>query len=140
MIRRWKLSLVVAGVLALAAVGIGLGLAAGHNGAPSAVGATAARTFTLPQQKRLEQGIAASSITSQARVVAVELRSQFEGRGKPLLPPGSRIAINTVTFHELSPQLATVDATVSGPARGHWQLVLVREAGQWLLLSTTRLA
>jgi hypothetical protein len=50
------------------------------------------------------------------------------------------VSINQATFHELSAQLATVDAVVSGPAPGRWQFVLVRESGQWLLVGTRKLA
>ena len=86
------------------------------------------------------KGIAAPTVTSQATVVAVEVRHAFETRGKLLLPAGSHVSINQATFRELSGQLATVDAVVSGPAPGHWQLVLVRESGQWLLVGTRRLS
>ncbi len=80
---------------------------------------------------RLEHGITAPTITAQASVLATEVRSQFEQQGKPLLPAGSHVSINDATFHPLSPQLAAVDASVSGPSHGRWQFVLVREAGQW---------
>jgi hypothetical protein len=88
---------------------------------------------------RLEHGITAPTITAQASVLATEVRSQFEQQGKPLLPAGSHVSINDATFHALSPQLAAVDASVSGPGPGRWQFVLVREAGQWLLLGTRKL-
>jgi hypothetical protein len=71
--------------------------------------------------------------------VALEVRSQFERDGQPLLPVGSRLVINAATFHSLSPQFAAVDATVRGPEPGRWQLFLVRETGQWLLLDTKKL-
>jgi hypothetical protein len=137
MIRHWKLAVAIVGVLALA--GLGTGLAVGLSG-PSSGTAPAAPQFTMPQQIRLEQEITAPTVASQASIVAIEVRSQFEGRGKPLLPAGSRLSINDATFHALSAQLATVDATVSGPSPGRWQFVLVREANQWLLLGTRKLS
>jgi hypothetical protein len=89
---------------------------------------------------RLEKGVTAHTVTSQANIVAPEVRSQFMSRGKPLLPAGSNLSINDATFHALSAQLATVNAVVRGPDAGHWQLVLVHESGQWLLIGTRRLS
>ena len=137
MIRQWKLTVAVVGVLVL--TGLGIGLAIGLGGAPSGTVVTAAALPT-PQQVRLERGITASTVAAQANVVAMEVRNQFEQLGKPLLPAGSRLLIDGASFHTLSAQLATVDATVSGPSPGRWRLVLVREAGQWLLLGTRKLS
>jgi hypothetical protein len=78
-------------------------------------------------------------VAGQASVVALEVRSQFESARKPLLPAGSRLVIDAVTFRGLPPQFATVDATVSGPVPGRWELYLVYEAGQWQLLDTRKL-
>jgi hypothetical protein len=123
MTRRWKLIAALVGVVLLA--GVGLGLAVGLSGPSTTTTARATTVFTGPQQQRLEKGITAPTVTSQASVVAVEVRHAFEARGKPLLPAGSHVSINQATFHELSAQLATVDAVVSGPAPGRWQLLLV---------------
>jgi hypothetical protein len=137
MTRVWKLTIAIVGMLVLA--GLGVGLAVGLSGTPSSPAAAAA-TLPAPQQVRLERGITASTVAVQASVVATEVRSQFEQLGKSLLPAGSRLSIDSATFHALSAQLATVDATVSGPSPGRWRLVLVREAGQWLLLGTRKLS
>jgi len=138
MFRHWKLIAAIVGVVLLA--GVGVGLAVGLSGPSTTTTARATTVFTGPQQQRLEKGITAPTVTSQASVVAVEVRHAFEARGKPLLPAGSHVSINQTTFHELSAQLATVDAVVSGPAPGRWQFVLVRESGQWLLVGTRKLA
>jgi hypothetical protein len=138
MFRHWKLIAAIVGGVLLA--GVGVGLAVGLSGPSSTATARATTVFTGPQQQRLEKGITAPTVTSQASVVAVEVRHAFETRGKPLLPAGSHVSINQATFHEVSAQLATVDAVVSGPAPGHWQFVLVRESGQWLLVGTRKLA
>lgn len=133
--KRGKAIAVAAGVVLLA--GVGVGLAVGLRGpSPTA----AATVFTAQQQRRLEKGITAPTVMSQAGIVAVEVRHAFETRGKPLLPAGSHVTIRQATFRELSAQLATVNAVVSGPAPGRWQLVLVREAGRWLLAGTRKLA
>jgi hypothetical protein len=68
------------------------------------------------------------------------VRSHFEQQGKLLLPAGSHLSISDATFHSLSAQLATVNATVTGSSAGRWQLILVREAGEWLLLGTRKLS
>lgn len=138
MIRHWKLTVAIVGTLVL--TGLGAGLAVGLNGAPADTVAAAAAAFPTPQQIHLEQALTASTVTKQAAVVAIEVRSQFEHRGESLLPAGSRMSIDGTTFHSLSTQLATVDATVSGPRPGRWRLVLIREAGQWLLLGTRKLS
>ena len=138
MIRHWKLIAAIVGVVLLA--GVGVGLAVGLSGPSTTTTARATTVFTGPQQQRLEKGITAPTVTSQASVVAVEVRHAFEARGKPLLPAGSHVSINQATFHELSAQLATVDAVVSGPAPGRWQFVLVHESGLWLLVGTRKLA
>ena len=87
----------------------------------------------------MERGLTAPTIAGQAGLVAAEVRAQFVGRGKALLAGGSRVRISPATFHVVSAQIATLDATVSGPAPGRWQLVLVREGGQWLLIDSKRL-
>jgi hypothetical protein len=150
MSRHWKLVAVIIGVLALAGLGVGLavGLESGPPGGTGASSATAASSgaaaaaaqFPAAQRDRLEQGIAAPTVTVQADVVAAEVRGQFEKLGKPLLPSGSRLSIDAATFHAVSAQFATVTATVTGPQPGTWQLMLVRENGQWQLLGTRKLS
>jgi hypothetical protein len=120
MIRRWKLTAVVVAVLVMA--GLGAGLAVGLGGS-----SITAPPFTAAEQARLAHGITAPTIVAEASVLAIELRSQFEQAGKPLLAAGSA-------------QMATVDATETGPDPGHWQLILVREAGHWQLLGTRTLS
>jgi hypothetical protein len=131
---RGKVIVAAVGLVLLA--GLGVGLAVGLRGSSPT---NAATVFTVPQQQRLEKGITAPTVTSQANIVAVEVRHAFETRGKPLVPAGSHVTINQTTFRELSAQLATVDAVVSGPAPGRWQLVLVHESGRWLLVGTRKL-
>jgi len=96
--------------------------------------------FSAAQRDRLEQGVVAPTVAAQASVVAAEVRSQFKKLGKPLLPPGSRLSIKPATFRAVSAQFATVTATVTGPQPGSWQLVLVQEDGQWLVLGTRKLS
>lgn len=138
--RHWKLIVAVVGVLVLA--GMGIGLAVGLSGpSPShSTTAAAATQFTHPQQVRLEQGLTAPTVIAGASVVAIEVRSEFEQRGRPLLPAGSHVSISDATFHALSAQLATVNATVIGSSPGRWELVIVREGGQWLVLGTRKLS
>ena len=148
MSRHSRLTAIIVGLLALA--GLGIGLTVGLSGSPggthaayhTATGAENSTAASLPaaQRTRLEQGITASAVTTQASIVAAEVRSQFEQLGKALLPPGSRLLINAATFRPISAQLATVTATVTGPDQGTWQLVLIREAGQWQLLGTRKLS
>jgi hypothetical protein len=133
MIRRWKLTAAVVAVLVMA--GLGAGLAVGLGGS-----SITAPPFTAAEQARLAHGITAPTIVAEASVLAIELRSQFEQAGKPLLAVGSRVAINNATFQAVSAQMATVDATETGPEPGHWQLILVREAGHWQLLGTRTLS
>ena len=137
MTRHWKLISGIVGVLVLA--GLGAGLAFGLRGSTTSPAAASAG-LSSSQRVRLEKGITAPTIAAQAGVVAGEVRKQFEGRGKGLLPPGSRLSIQPTTFHALSSQLATVDAAVTGPSASRWQLVLVREAGQWQLLGSRKLS
>jgi hypothetical protein len=148
MSRRWKLIAAIIGVLALTGLGIGLAVgvasrssvdAGASSAAASSGAAVVAAPFSAAQRDRLEQGVTAPNVAVQARVVAAEVRSQFEKLGKPLLPPGSRLSINAATFRAVSAQFATVTATVTGPQPGTWQLVLVQEGGQWLVLGTRRL-
>jgi hypothetical protein len=58
----------------------------------------------------------------------------------PWLPTGSRVSITGSTFRAVSAQMATVDAIVSGPDAGRWQLVLAHETGRWLLIGTRKLS
>jgi hypothetical protein len=136
MTRRRRLIIGIVGVVVLAGVATGLAVRlSGPTGSPAAVSGR----LTTPQQERLEKGITAPTVTAQAGVLAKEVRSQFVNQDQPLLAPGSRLSISSPTFHALSSQMATVNATVTGPQAGRWQLVLVREAGQWLLIGTRKL-
>jgi hypothetical protein len=137
MMRHWKLIVGIVGVLALAGLGTGLAVTLTGSSSDTVAVATA---LTTSQQTHLERGITAPTVASQANVVATEVRSQFQSKEKPLLPAGSHISIKNSTFHTLSTRLATVDVVVSGPNPGRWQLVLVRETGQWLLLGTRKLS
>jgi len=135
--RRSKL--VVGAISLLVLAGAGTGLALSLHGSTSGPAARLAG-LTNQQQLRLQHGVTASTVVAQAAVVAREVRNQFVSRGQPLLPAGSRLSIIAKTFHALSAQMATVDATVTGPQPSRWQLVLVREAGEWLVLGTRQLS
>jgi hypothetical protein len=137
---RRKLAVAVIAVLVVAGVGVGLTIGLRSRPAGTATGHAVSSLLSSTQQTRLERGLTASTVTAQADSLALEVRSKFEDRGEPLLPAGSHVSIDPATFHMLSAQLATVDATVSGPKPGHWQLVLVRESGQWLLIGTRKLS
>jgi len=134
MVKSWKFTAVVATVLVAAGLGAGLAVSLGGSSAP------AAPPLTKAEQVRLEQGITASTTATEADVLAIEVRSQFERAGKLLLPAGSHLAINDATFQAVSLQMASVDATETGPHSGHWQLTLVREEGHWQLLGTKTLS
>lgn len=151
MSRHGRLIAAIISVLALVAIGIELAVVLGN---PSSTGTRAAATatavasgtpaaaasFPATQRDRLEQGITAPTVTAQAGVVAAEVRGQFKRKGKPLLPPGSRLSIDAASFRTVSARLATVTAAVTGPEPGTWQLVLIRENGQWLLIGTREMS
>ncbi len=137
MTRRWKLIVGTVAVLALAGAGTGLAISLG--GSASSPTASPA-VLPTAQQGRIEKGITARSLTAQAGVVAKEVRHQFIEHGRSLLPPGSRLSIRGASFHAVSPYMATVKATVAGPQAGLYQLVLIREAGRWLLIGTRKLS
>jgi hypothetical protein len=124
----------VAGLLVAAGVAVVLLTVTGtHQGSASAVG------FSSAEQARLQRGLTAPSIAAQSRVVAAEIRAQFIGRGRLLLPAGSRVHIEPATFDARSVKTATVDAIITGPKPGHWQLLLINESGNWQLIGTKRL-
>jgi hypothetical protein len=95
--------------------------------------------LTSAQRTRLEQGISAPAVGSEAAVVAAEVRAQFISADRSMLPASSHVRISTATFRATSAGTATVDVVVSGPAPGRWQLLLIREGGQWLLIGTRKL-
>lgn len=134
MIRKWRFVAAAAVLLALA--GLGAGLAVGLGGSSSTTGPS----LTHAERARLEQGISAPTIAAEASVLAIEVRTQFEQTGRRLLPAGSQLTINDATLRAVSAQMATIDATETGPDPGHWQLMLVREAGHWQVLGTRRLS
>lgn len=134
---RRRLIVGIVGVVALAGLATGLAVRlSGPTGSP----ATASAGLTTSQQELLEKGITAPTVTAQAGVVAEEVRSQFVNQDQPLLAPGSHLSIRSTTFHAVSAQMATVDASVTGSQAGRWQLVLVREGKQWLLIGTRKLS
>jgi hypothetical protein len=131
--KRFKLGLIAAGSL-LAAAGAAVALLAVLGSRQSS-----AVAFSAAQQARLQRGLTAQGIPAQASVVAGEVRAQFISRGRPLLPTGSRVRIQPVTFDSRSAKTATVDAVVTGLQAGHWQLLLIKESGNWLLIGTREL-
>lgn len=135
MTRGRRLAVVIIGVLA--AGGLAVAVIAGLGGfSPSSAGGG----LSSSQQERLESGIANPAVAAEAAILALDLRAQFMKRDQPLLPPGSHLSINAASFHATSADTATVDAVVSGPAPGHWQLMLIRESGSWLLIGTRKLS
>lgn len=94
--------------------------------------------LTAQQSDVLRRAITAPNVASEAVVVAAEIRAQFVKNGRTLLPAGSSLWIETGSFRETNVGTATVTAVVTGPAPGRWQLLLVREGGQWLLIGTRR--
>ena len=73
-------------------------------------------------------------------VIAPQVRAAFMQKGRPLLPARSRLVISKSSFRPVTSQTATVDAIVTGPSPGRWQLLLVRQDGQWLVIGTRRLS
>jgi hypothetical protein len=143
MVWRRGAAIAVAGILA--AAGLAAWAVAGLSGSSSGRGSAAAGpakpgAFTSVQEKRLEQGITAPGIAAEAAVVAPQVRAQFVSRGRALLPAGSRLSIDAKSFHATRTDTATADATVSGPDAGRWQLLLIRQGGQWLLLDSRKLS
>lgn len=91
------------------------------------------------QQVRLERGIAAGSVRVESAVIAPQVRAAFMRQGRLLLPAGSHLVIKRPTFRQLTSETAVVDAVVTGPSPGRWQLLLFRYSRQWLLIGTRRL-
>jgi len=91
------------------------------------------------QQSRLERGLTAPSVAGELTVVAAEVRAPFMSRGQRLLPAGSRVRIEPATFKAGTVKTATVDAVLTGPHPARWQLLLINESGNWLLIGTRRL-
>lgn len=137
-----RLFSVVAGLVATAAVTVGL---VGCSGGSPPVRRSGLAITSVPgkltsaQRTRLEHGISAPAVGSQAAVIAAEVRVQFINANRSMLPSGSRVRISTTTFRATSAGTATVDAVVSGPTPGRWRLLLIREGGQWLLIGTRKL-
>ena len=73
-------------------------------------------------------------------MVALQVRAAFVQKGRLLLPAGSRLVIRRSTFRQVTSETAVVDAVVTGPSPGRWELLLVRQEGQWLLIGTRRLS
>jgi len=134
--KRWIFGLAAgAGLLTAAAFAAVLVPATGGHKPAIRVNVSAVKLGSA-QLARLERGLTAPEIAAQATVVAAEIRAQFIARGRPLLPAGSRVDIQPATFDARSTQTATVDASVSDPKPARWQLLLIKEGGNWLLIGT----
>lgn len=96
-------------------------------------------TLGPAQQARLERGLAAGLVRVESAVIAPQVRAAFMRKGRLLLPAGSHLVIKRPTFRQLTSETAVVDAVVTGPSPGRWQLMLFRHSGQWLLIGTRRL-
>lgn len=136
--KRRIFALVAAGLVAAGALAVVL-VVVTNGRKPVARADQSATGLSSAQVTRLERGLMAPGIAGQARVLAAEVRAQFIARGQRLLPARSQVKIQPTSFDVRSAQTATVDASVSGPASGRWQLLLIKEAGNWLLIGTRRL-
>lgn len=141
----WRQRFFIAVVGFVAAAVILAGLDGCTGGSPPVTGNGLAITsapdkLTAAQRTHLEQGIEAPAVGSEAAVAAAEVRAQFISADRSMLPAGSRVQISAATFRATSAGTATVDAVVSGSAPGRWQLLLIREGGQWLLIGTRKLS
>lgn len=129
---------VVAGVLVAAGVAVAvLAIPSGHES--RAQGNAAVVKFGSSQVSRLERAFTAHAIGSQAAVVAPQIRGQFLRRGQSLLPAGSHVRIDAATFRLTRTGFAAVNAVITGPEAGRWQLILIGSRGNWLLIGTRRL-
>jgi hypothetical protein len=135
--RRSAYALVIAGSLALAG-GLSATLFLGSS-KPANQKTYVATAFSTAQEVRLERGLTARAIAEQAEVLAPVVRREFVGIGKPLLPAGSKVRFELSTFDERSSRTATVDAVVTGPKAGRWQVLLVSESSRWFVIGTRRL-
>ena len=139
-VRRTRIFGLIAAAVVLVAGGTAVGLLA-TSGNPRSAARTSALVSKLgsAQQARLERGLVAPNITADAAVLADEIRPQFLAKGQRLLPAGSRVRIDPATFKASSPQTAMVNASITGPQPGRWQLLLTKESGKWLLIGTREL-
>ncbi|MGI5191219.1 hypothetical protein ACQEVI_23985 [Promicromonospora sp. CA-289599] len=81
----------------------------------------------------------ASLVSEDSQVVAAVLAAGFDDAyladgGGPLLPPGSTISIDPSTFAH-GAELASVDAELTGPEPGSWQLTLAYQDDAWLVVN-----
>jgi len=134
---RWVMTAGALLAVLVAAVIVVLSLGGSHTPASTASGP--AGTLPPAQQSRLEHGLSDPSVAGQSAVVAAEIRTNLMNRAQPVLPAGSAVRLDLATFTVTEPDAAVVDATVSGPEPGRWQLSLVQEGGQWLVIGTRRL-
>lgn len=137
-LRRRRVLLLVTGAGLLVAAGVAAALLT-ITGRGTGQHESAAQVDASPQLTSLQLELNAPSVRAEAKAVAIELRAHFLGGRQRLLAVGSHLRINPASFRSLSPRLGTVDAVVTGSAPRQWRLVLIREEGRWLLLSTRKL-
>lgn len=131
-------------LIALAGLGCSGGREEGERSAPSVVTTTsttlaAGTTLGQPDADSLAAGIVATDGARRAEVLASELAAAPGLIDGPLVPEGSVVVVDPGSFRLQTPGVATVEATVSGPAPGRWRLLLVYEADRWKLLGTERM-
>ena len=96
--------------------------------------------FTVPQADVdvLEAGLVSSDPAVEAKALATILQTTANLENEPLLPAGSSIKIdagNALRYGDL----ASVQATVSGPRPGNFMLLLTKEGESWLMYGTEQL-
>lgn len=88
-----------------------------------------------PDRRRLEVGLASQDPRRFNAVLVREVRASFADPQTSMLPAGSRLVFVAGTFSERG-GIGTVTAVVQGPKPGRFTVLLARENGHWLVVST----
>jgi hypothetical protein len=141
-IRRWPVGLAVMLTGAMAAVL----LLSACTGSDSPAGATShiassPSPHPLPpaRQAAIAAALSATQSASVAPVLPRPVASAYLASPFPMLPAGSKLKIDWSKLR-ISGVLAQAPASVSGPQRGSWILLLIWQNGQWDVYGTRKAA
>lgn len=139
-LQRHRRSIVVVVVLVLLAgvsVIVWLVLRGEDHGADSVAvsSPSAGPTFSTADGALLETSLVSPDPETVASVLAAGFGDAYlEDGGGRLLPDGSTISIDPSSLVRGN-ELSTVDAEVTGPEPGSWQLTIARQDDAWLVVS-----
>ncbi len=124
------------GVAAVAILGVGAGLGAALGGGKGGSGGSPEPTPAPPPTAEQQASFTLAINTDEKSVLASASVQAPDQQGTAgAASAGETISVDWNTFNQVRPGAAIVNASTSGPPPNRFVMLLVREDGQWRLLT-----